>query len=295
MSAIRVWPDQTQHPADLTGPQLAALQSAEGNALWNGVISQVTSVGGSANAITGVCTPPLTATPAHGQTFRLTPGADCSGAVTINLDSRGAISLKDQDANASATGDVLNTRPIMFWYDSNIPAYRLVGPSQAETIAAVAATITSSQLWEELGDTTIGAAVASVEHTFTAGNYSRLLVAVSGLSPSSAGVQLVATLRNASGAIITLTTAGYAAGAGTMSAADLTTAEVTFLIDLISATKYHVGRLWGGGLDAFNSNQVLTTVADVVGNSATAPDRIRIAYNSGNIDAGRIITKALKA
>jgi hypothetical protein len=138
-------------------------------------------------------------------------------------------------------------------------------------------------IWVELGDTTVVAAVASVETTFTAGTYSQILVVISDLSSASTNVSLVVTLRKSGGAIVTLT--GAACGAGAQDGSG----HAIFDIGLDAATKRHVGHLVFCGTPA--------TPDDVVakGSNATAPDRVRVAFSWGNIDAGRVIVYGLTA
>jgi hypothetical protein len=137
-------------------------------------------------------------------------------------------------------------------------------------------------IWIEIGDTTLGSAVASVETTFTAGTYSRILVVVSGLSSASTNVTLNITLRHSGGAIVTLT--GTGTGAGNFDGSG----HAVFDIDLVAATKRHVGHLV-----AYHIAGADHLVAQ--GSNATAPDRVRVAFSSGNIDTGRIIVYGLTA
>lgn len=278
MTATRAAPDTTTDPSGISGSAYAARVKAEIDALWNFVSTQTGSVGGTGNAITAVSSPPLIADPVNGQTFRLVPTAGNTGAVTVNLDGRGAIALKDEDGGALASGDLVTNHPIMFWYDSANSYYRLGAPTLADLLSAMAAQVTAATVWEKINSTTISGPTASVEHTFTAGSYTKILVIISGVSPATGvGSAIIATLRNASGAIVTVTsTTLYAA-------ADFMVGQVEFFLDLVNATKQHTGIL---------TSKDETTKAS--GSSATAPDRIRVIVNGTNMDDGKVFTYGLK-
>lgn len=289
--ALRTFPTQANHGANTTGPEFATLLATEGNALWDRVINQVGSVAGTADVITGVCTPALTADPADGQTFRLTPAANnTSATVTINLDSRGAITLKDCDGAALVADDLVSGRPITFYRHGVSGNYRLMGPTQRALIAALAASISAGNTgWEQFGDTTISAPVSLVDHAFTLGAYSKIVSIASGLSGSGTNVHLDVLLRQAGGTIVTLT-GNSSAGADTIVPADFMVAEAEFLIDVVSATKIHTGVLSG----RLGSGSAVTEVFNY-GTHATGPTSVRWQYGVGNIDAGRIMSYGLKA
>lgn len=265
-------------PAGIGGSAYATRDAAEINALWNGVINQAGTIGGTANAITAVCIPPLIANPAHGQTFRLTPASNNSSTVTVNLDGRGAIALKNEDGGALAANELVAGRPILFWYDGDNSYFRLCGATQQALLGSIATQVAAASMWEQFGDTIIGAPVAQVEHTFVAGAYSRIMVILSAVSPGTPGVAPIVTLRHSSAAIVTLTHLTGDSGEQFMDTA-------TFVIDLISATKTHYG---------FWDIDVSIASGTATGSSATAPDRIRFAWSSTNIDGGRVMSYGLK-
>lgn len=279
MAGTRAAPTIVTDPADVTGTAYATRMAAETNNLWNGIITQTTTVAG-ADTITAVCIPPLIASPVDGQTFRVVPAANNTGAVTFNPDARGAIAVKDENGSALAADDIVANRPIMFWYDATNSYYRLCNPTQQDLLAAMAASIASAMLWEQIGDTTISGAVASIEHTFTANSYSKILVVFSGIS-SDTNTVLVVTLRHSSGAIVTSSLAVL------FNISDVATGQAEFIVDVNSATKRHDGLI--------RASSGLGPIAEVqaTGAHATAPDRVRVSFTA-NIDAGRIMTYGLK-
>lgn len=276
MTATRIAPTEITDPGGIAGDVYAAAIAQEINNLWNGVITPAGTVTGTADAIAAVCSPVLVDDPVNGQTFRLIPTANNTGAVTINLDARGAIALKDEDGAALAADEIVSGKPILFWYDAAGPFYRLSNPTTASLLDALAAQITASTYFVLLGDTTVSSPVAQVEHTFTADGYMKIIMIASGLSGAVTNWSPTFTLRHSGGAIVTL---DQSVG-GTAAAVHIYEAE--FLIDVVSATKSHLGMLNDIAAEASN------------GSSATSPDRVRAVVDTGNIDAGRFVTYGMK-
>lgn len=136
--------------------------------------------------------------------------------------------------------------------------------------------------WEKIGATTVGGAVASVEHTFTAATYSQVMVVFSDISCATGSDNIVATLRNAGGAIVTLTASVATAPAESASGWAL------FSIGRDAATKVSHGEMRGyGGTAGLVS-------AEAGGANATAADRVRLSYSVQNIDDGIITVYGLK-
>lgn len=139
---------------------------------------------------------------------------------------------------------------------------------------------------ELIATNTIGAAVANVEQTFTAGSYSKIWVEISDLSGSSGTQLIVVTLRNSTTAIVTLTSSINVLS----SASAVVTGEAEFFIGLDAATKRHSGVLSTAG---DGSGGAIDTVTST-GTNATAPDRVRVNFAAGNIDDGIIKFYGLK-
>lgn len=103
------------------------------HALWNNSCLLVT-IGGSGNAITGTVTPTLDAY-AAGMGFIFIAGANNTGAVTINIDSRGEKDVRDADNAALASGAIVSGRMYLIRYDGT--RFRLL--SSTVTTADIAA------------------------------------------------------------------------------------------------------------------------------------------------------------
>lgn len=284
MAPNRRFPTTITDPGGIAGDAYAAQVADEGEALWNGVITQTGTVTGTANAIAAVSSPPLIDDPVDGQTFRLIPTANNTLAVTINLDARGAIALKDEDGGALSAGDIVSGRAILFFFHEASGFYRLCNPTTQALLDSLAAAIEASTHMVLIGDTTISVAVAQIEHTFVANTYLEVVSYATGLSTVNNAVTLDFTLRNASGAIVTQSDA--AANANNFS-----TLRANAIIDILSATKFH-SATYSGNIQA---NTYQDGVDGVAASSATAPDRIRWAASAGNLDAGRVVTFGIKA
>lgn len=288
MTANRAAPTIANTPGGINGEGYTDRIAEEITALYKGRVNQVTSVAGSANAITGVCTPPLTAAPAHGETFRLTPGANNTAAVTVNLDATGAIDLLDENGDALTADDIVSGRPVTFWYDDDIDKFRLGAPSLQAILAAVASSIDTSGVWELIGETDIGVvgAAASVEHLFAADDYAQIKVLALGVQPSTGSNNIVFDLRYASGSVL----ASGSIGGGTIGAAAFYTFECLFTIDpYTSGARRHFLVVQGAGTSV-NVTPTFVTVAS----SVNVPDRVRVNFTSGNINAGLILVFGLK-
>lgn len=147
-------------------------------------------------------------------------------------------------------------------------------------------TINAAGQWVEILNTTISSPVANVEATWTAGDYASIIVIASDVSCSTGASALSVTLRNASASIVTLN-----ADMSSDNASTFQTVLGQFVVGLNAATKKSSGMLFGYTA-AFTAGNY---VVNGYGSDATAADRVRVAYNTGNIDAGRIIVKGLKA
>lgn len=137
--------------------------------------------------------------------------------------------------------------------------------------------------WEQFGDSGSISSESNVEFTFTAGRYSKIIVAISDVA-FSAAVATVVTLRHSGGAIITLT--GVAGTSGVAR-----TYEAEFTIGLVAGTKQHFGVMDG----AYLSTSMETEPVRVAASSASVPDRVRVAGTSGVLSTGRIMAYGLLA
>ena len=159
-----------------------------------------------------------------------------------------------------------------------------------QSIAANAlAAVSGNLLWTLIGDTTVSSAVAQIEHTFTASAYLESHSIFSDLASASATLINV-TLRNSGGAIVTCTHDG-AVGINHIAAA---TGINRFYCGIIAATKYYNAE-FSSVVENSSPGTGTQAPAQAVGSNATAADRVRVAFNSGNITAGRVTTYGLKA
>lgn len=277
MAANRATQTIATHPAGRTGVQFTDDLSEEVIALWKAVINQVGSVGGSANAITGACTPPLTAAPVHGETFRLTPSANNTSTVTVNLDSTGAIALVDEDGTALGADALVADRPVTFWYDSGITSFRVVGTDPQGTYDAAVAAAAAAAMFELIDDIDITSTATNYETSpFTVGRYAKLVYVATGISVSNNNVNLTIDLRSSSGVVLTT----GALGGGVITAAQTNNFSVEYILD--DETSRHSAMYWG----VTSNTTILSPTA--IQNNAASPDRVRITVSANNIDAGRI-------
>lgn len=148
MTATRAYPDDTTDPGGLGGATYAGRVKAEGDAQWNRVWNFVGTVAGT-NTITGVCSPVLTGAPVNGQVFALLPANANTGAVTVNLDSTGAIALVDINGTALASGALATNEPIIFHYDGALSKFRLNHMTKVQINALIAAN--GAPAWVPIG------------------------------------------------------------------------------------------------------------------------------------------------
>lgn len=80
--------------------------NAEVAALWANSTQRLSSIAGS-NTITAACNPVALGAYAAGQEFELIPAGTSTGAVTLNIDSKGAVSVLDRDGNALTSSNCL--------------------------------------------------------------------------------------------------------------------------------------------------------------------------------------------
>lgn len=143
---------------------------------------------------------------------------------------------------------------------------------------------------EFIGSTVVSSAVATIEHTFTTGRYSSIIVYFCGISCSAAGsVALGVTLRTSGASLIDGTSGG---GWNSTAAADGFTGKVEFIINTETSTDTFASESWGS---ANNTGSPVTTgVLYKAAGGNSVPDRIRVAWASGNIDNGTVYVYGVK-
>jgi hypothetical protein len=109
--------------------QAAALTDyARADQITDGDLTEITSVGGTGDAITG--TIPLSTTAyASGMKYGFTAGAANTGAVTINLNGIGAVAVTRQGSTALVANDILSGMRCELQYDGT--RFQLLNPANS--------------------------------------------------------------------------------------------------------------------------------------------------------------------
>lgn len=126
MAATRTAPTTGSHPSGIEGDDYADALAEEIEALWNYVGMPLTGVAGTANAIEADSLVPLIADPVQGQRAQFSPTATNTGAVTIDVDGRGAEAIEDAEGNALVGGEIFAGRLTAIEHDGT--NWRLVAP-----------------------------------------------------------------------------------------------------------------------------------------------------------------------
>jgi len=273
-------PDRTIPNTDTVGPpgpsggEFANKVAAEVQRIWDLVPNMLVNIGGSADAITAECDPPLVSSYIHGQRFWLIPAANNTGPVTIDIDQRGQVDVVSYDGQQLQAGDLVAGEGTELVYDGDNNQMRLVHPTARELLARASGGAT---LWEQIGDSgLITAPVASVEFTFTAGRYSFIKFIFQDVLASSAttSTELQAILGHSGGDIVTL------AGLIGPTADDSTqTRWADFALGAPGAESQHIGQ--------FRDISSL-------GRDSIPPDRVRVRYNNENVVSGRVLAYGLR-
>lgn len=106
----------------------------ETSKLWEFAATPLTSVAGTANAITAASDGATIASYATGMIFSLIPSANNTAPATINIDSRGVKSIVDKGGNALAANALVSGRMAVMRYDGT--NFRLLTDSRMITISA---------------------------------------------------------------------------------------------------------------------------------------------------------------
>lgn len=91
--------------------------------LWEFSASPLTTIGGTANAITAQANGATVTALAVGMGFVFVPAATNTGAVTLAVDGTSATAVKDEDGNALTGGEIASGRLTRVWFDGT--QYRL--------------------------------------------------------------------------------------------------------------------------------------------------------------------------
>jgi len=158
--------------------------------------------------------------------------------------------------------------------------------SAAVAVAAIPAVI------DRMAQTEVTSAVSYVEHTFSADTYEAVWVEFSDLS-GTAAANLVATLRNASAAIVTLTAVNPdGVSMFATAASDIASGRADFILGM-SGAKRSAGRMFAScSSGATFPSSIGFGVAG--GSNATSADRVRVAWSTGNVDAGIVTSFGIR-
>lgn len=110
----------------VTGDDLMDAVQEELTGLWDRSHLKLTSVGGTADAVTATATPALTGALADGMKFTIVPTADNTGAVTLAIGELSAVSVVDRDGNALSSGLWKSGRAMVLEYDSTLGKFRIL-------------------------------------------------------------------------------------------------------------------------------------------------------------------------
>jgi len=132
MTISRTLPTTASTPP-VTGPDYmdAAAESVAG--LWNAAALRLTSIGGTANAITAALAPPLTAGIVDGMKLELIPAADNTGPVTLAINGASPVAVVDDDGDALAAGQLVAGRVFLLLAEGG--ELRVLGSSTFARVA----------------------------------------------------------------------------------------------------------------------------------------------------------------
>ena len=117
---------QTPTSGPKTGTAYATEVNEEVGSLWDKAVITLTSVAGT-NTITATCTPSFLSGLVNGMLFILKPAATNTGAVTLNINSGGAVAVVDAEGTALAAGALRINANYLIKYDSTFVKYSVVG------------------------------------------------------------------------------------------------------------------------------------------------------------------------
>lgn len=190
-AAIRKTPTVANGGSDV-GTTFTQLLDNEIEALWTVSTGYLTSIGGTANAITASSDTALVAAIlayARPMSFFLVPTANNTTATTINIDSVGVKNIVDKDGNALTSGLLVSGRLHLIIYDgTSFRLFSTAPPSnpptpapdiivrEEETTSTAGGTFTSGSYVTRVLNTSVrnvigGASLASNAVTLPAGTY----------------------------------------------------------------------------------------------------------------------------
>lgn len=158
--AIRTVPTSASTPP-ITGPNYMDAVSNAFGVLFNASCLPLTSIGGTANAITATLDPPLTTGLADGMSFLFTPAANNTGATTIAINGGTAQAIRDSAGVALPANILVAGTQVMIVWNAAAGHYRILNSTQVVKIVAYQA-FTASGTWNKPAGT-LGSALIIVE------------------------------------------------------------------------------------------------------------------------------------
>ena len=288
-------PDRTIPNTDTVGPpgpsggDFANKVAAEVQRIWELVPNMLVNIGGSADAITAECSPPLVSSYIHGQRFWLIPAANNTGPVTIDIDQRGQVDVVSYNGQQLQADDLVAGEGTELVYDGINNEMRLVHPTARELLSRASG---GASLWEQIGDSgDISGATAMVEFTFQAGRYANIRVLFLDIASEFFGTvsqtQLDISLRHSSEAIATLS---FDPGNTTSLGSRVYTGWVDIAIGG-AAQANHV--MYGAAARRISTTSAILPSSPAGGSASTPPDRVRVRCAGVNIVGGRVIAYGL--
>jgi len=285
-------PDRTIPNTDTVGPpgpsggDFANKVAAEVQRIWDLVPNMLVNIGGSADAITAKCDPPLVSSYIHGQRFWLIPAANNTGPVTIDIDQRGQVDVVSYNGQQLQADDLVAGEGTELVYDGVNNQMRLVHPTARELLARASGGAT---LWEQIGDSGDLGTVASVEFTFQVGRYAKVEVVFLDLATDSSGATATAlqvSLRHSAGPIVTVSD-----GDQTGTRPRRYTGKVEFIIGGAVSPNGHLGFGWSFLSEGASPGP--RTLSLQAGANASLPDRVQVRASNVNLTSGRVIAYGL--
>ena len=150
MPAPRIFPKYADYPSGLDGEQYGDAVAAAGDALWKIASEPLTSIGGTANAITAA---PLFSTVTayvQGQKFSFIAGStNTSATVTLNISGLGAKAIKTREGSNPAIGDIVAGTMYRIEYDgTNFRLANYLAPAAQTPVAAGRFDGTGTPAWD---------------------------------------------------------------------------------------------------------------------------------------------------
>lgn len=284
MTANRRTATATSNPGGIDDTALATDIDEEVLSLNDRGFTELSSIAGT-NTITATGTPPLDSYK-KGQKYILRPANNNTGAVTCNVDSKGARNLRDRAGNALIAGDIVAGREYLI-YDTGTEL-RLLGEDSG---AGIAGGMTL------LATYTFSTAVATVDFTDIPAGYSGLLISIEGISSSSpADLALLASVNNGSSYPFNLNS-GHVIGddGGSPFSNKITNSEI-FIVAAAANTVSGVILIHGHASSGYKLVQSVLTESSTGDryaglaffDTASVINALRFDWDAGNFDAGVI-------